>query len=103
MKIEDRHLAIASWVAQHGTISVEDVVDHFGVSPATAALRARGGSRSSLVPAWRFVRDALTSWGLGRGARALVAVRALASAQTLALARMSFCSAAEARSSTMFG
>lgn len=61
MKIEDRHLSIASWVAQQGTISVEQVIEHFGVSPATArrdldalahqmvVIRTRGGARAAPI------------------------------------------------------
>lgn len=61
MKIEDRHLSIASWVAQQGTISVEQVIEQFGVSPATArrdldalahqmvVIRTRGGARAAPI------------------------------------------------------
>lgn len=61
MKIEDRHLAIASWVAQQGTISVEQVIEQFDVSPATArrdldalahqmiVIRTRGGARAAPI------------------------------------------------------
>jgi DeoR family transcriptional regulator, aga operon transcriptional repressor len=61
MTIEDRHRNIASWVAEKGTISVEQVVEKFGVSPATArrdldalahqmiVIRTRGGARAAPI------------------------------------------------------
>lgn len=61
MTIEDRHRSIAAWVSQHGTISVEEVIAQFGVSPATArrdldalaqqmiVIRTRGGARSAPI------------------------------------------------------
>lgn len=61
MRIEDRHRSIASWVAENGTISVEQVVEKFSVSPATArrdldalahqmvVIRTRGGARAAPI------------------------------------------------------
>jgi DeoR family transcriptional regulator, aga operon transcriptional repressor len=61
MTIEDRHKDIALWVAEKGTISVEQVVEKFGVSPATArrdldalahqmiVIRTRGGARAGPI------------------------------------------------------
>jgi len=59
--IEDRHHDIANWVAEAGGISVEQVVEKYGVSPATArrdldalaeqmiVVRTRGGARAAAV------------------------------------------------------
>lgn len=61
MTIEDRHRSIASWVAEKGAISVEQVVEQYGVSPATARrdldalahqmvlIRTRGGARAAPI------------------------------------------------------
>ena len=61
MSIENRHRKIALWVAEHGTISVEEVVEKFSVSPATArrdldalahqmiVIRTRGGARAAPI------------------------------------------------------
>lgn len=61
MTIEERHRAIALWVAENGTISVEQLVEKFSVSPATARrdldalahqmvlIRTRGGARAGPI------------------------------------------------------
>lgn len=61
MTIEERHNKIALWVAENGAISVEQVVENFKVSPATArrdldalahqmiVIRTRGGARAGPV------------------------------------------------------